>query len=122
LDGAFISAAADDKVPFEIQVTKRWLRQAIVALVLLCRRSYLGIIEFLRDLLGVSISVVTLDKVVRAAARQADVIDRDRDLPGIRVGLHDEIFHSATRVLAGVDAASTYCYLLVAEQHRDVDT
>ena len=25
-------------------------------------------------------------------------------------------------VLAGVDAASTYCYLLVAEQHRDADT
>ena len=25
-------------------------------------------------------------------------------------------------MLAGVDAASTYCYLLVAEQHRDADT
>jgi len=28
----------------------------------------------------------------------------------------------ATPVLAGVDAASTYCYLLAAEQHRDADT
>jgi len=25
-------------------------------------------------------------------------------------------------VLAGVDAQSTYCYLLAAEQHRDADT
>ena len=38
------------------------------------------------------------------------------------MGLHDEIFQGATPVLAGVDAASTYCYLLAAEQHRDADT
>jgi len=36
--------------------------------------------------------------------------------------LHDKIFQGATPVLAGVDAASTYCYLLAAEQHRDADT
>jgi len=38
------------------------------------------------------------------------------------VGLHDEIFHGATPVLAGVDAQSTYCYILAAERHRDADT
>jgi len=38
------------------------------------------------------------------------------------VGLHDEIFQGATPVLAGVDAASTYCYLLAAEHRRDADT
>ena len=38
------------------------------------------------------------------------------------MGLHDEIFQGATPVLAGVDAASTYCYLLMAEQRRDADT
>jgi len=36
--------------------------------------------------------------------------------------LHDEIFQGATPVLASVDAASTYCYLLAAEQRRDADT
>ncbi len=46
----------------------------------------------------------------------------NEDLSGIRVGLHDEIFQGATPVLAGVDAASTYCYLLAAEHHRDADT
>src|SRR3712207_7477138 len=35
---------------------------------------------------------------------------------------HDEIFQGATPVLAGVDAASTYCYLLAAEHRRDADT
>ena len=51
LDEAFNSATADDTVLFEIQVTKRWLRQAIVALALMCRSSYLGILEFMRDVL-----------------------------------------------------------------------
>ena len=37
-------------------------------------------------------------------------------------GLHDETFQGATPVLAGVDAASTYCYLLAAEERRDADT
>jgi hypothetical protein len=35
LDDAFISAGADDEVLFEIQVTKRWLCQVIVALALM---------------------------------------------------------------------------------------
>ncbi len=38
------------------------------------------------------------------------------------MGLHDEIFQGATPVLAGVDAASTYCYILAAEDHRNADT
>jgi hypothetical protein len=39
-----------------------------------------------------------------------------------RVGLHDEIFQGTMPVLAGVDAASTYCYLLAVTEHRDADT
>jgi hypothetical protein len=35
---------------------------------------------------------------------------------------HDELFQDAKPVLAGVDAHSTYCYLLVAEDRRDADT
>jgi hypothetical protein len=119
---AFSSATADDDVLFEVKVTKTWLRQAIVALALMCRGSYLGIIEFMRDLLGISISMGTIHTVLQSAAHQAGVINHGEDLSGIRVGLHDEIFQGATPVLAGVCAASTYCYLLVAADHRDADT
>ena len=122
LDDAFISTAADDTVLFEIQVTKRWLRQVIVALALVCRGSYLGIIEFMRDLLGWPISIGTVHNVLRSAAEQAGVINRGQDLSRIRTGLHDEIFQGEMPVLAGVCAESTYCYLLAAEQHRDADT
>ena len=52
LDDAFSSAAPDEEVLFELAVTKTWLRQVIVALPLICRSSYRGVVEFLRDLLG----------------------------------------------------------------------
>ncbi len=113
LDEAFSPAAPDgEEALFELAVTKAWLRQVIVGLTLICRSSYRGVVEFVRDLLGVPISVACVHDVLQAATRQAGIINRQQDLSGIRVGLHDEIFQGATPVLAGVDAASTYCYLL----------
>src|SRR3954465_8183428 len=122
LDDAFSPATPDEAVLFELVVTKTWLRQVIVALTLICRSSYRGVIEFLRDLLGVPVSLGCVHDVLQAATRQASAVNAEQDLSGIRVGLHDEIFQGATPVLAGVDARSTYCYLLAAEQHRDADT
>src|SRR3954471_17649582 len=122
LDDAFLSAAPEDEVLFEVTVTRTWLRQVIVGLTLICRGSYRGVVEFLRDLLGVSISIGTIHHVLQEATRQAGSINREQDLSGIRAGLHDEIFQGAMPVLAGVDAASTYCYLLAVAEHRDADT
>ena len=122
LDEAFSSATPDEAVLFELAVTKTWLRQVIVALPLICRSSYRGVVEFLRDLLGLPVSLGHVHDVLQAATRQASAVNDEPDLSGIRVGLHDEIFQGATPVLAGVDARSTYCYLLAAEQHRDADT
>ncbi len=69
-----------------------------------------------------SVSVGCVHDVLQAATQEASAVNHDQDLSGIRVGLHDEIFQGAAPVLAGVDAASTYCYLLAAEQRRDADT
>ena len=122
LDDAFLSATAEDEVLFELTVTKAWLRQVIVALPLICHSSYRGVIEFMRDLLGRVHQCGHRSQRASVAARRAGVINHEQDLSGIRVGLHDEIFQGSTPVLAGVDAASTYCYLLVAAEHRDADT
>src|SRR4051795_8922475 len=122
LDGAFSPVVRDDEVLFELAVTGAWLRQVIVGLPLICRSSYRGVVEFLRDLLGLRVSLGHVHDVLQAATRQASALNDEPDLSGIRVGLHDEIFQGATPVLAGVDARSTYCYLLAAEQHRDADT
>jgi hypothetical protein len=122
LGDAFSSTTPDDEVLFELAVTKAWLRQVIIALTLICRSSSRGVVEFLRDLLGVPVSRGCVHDVLQAATRQASAINQGQDLSGIRVGLHDEIFQGATPVLAGVDAQSTYCYLLAAEERRDADT
>ena len=110
LDDAFSSAMPDSAVLFELAVTEAWLRQVIVGLTLICRSSYRGVVEFLRGVLGVPVSVGCVHDVIQAATREASAINQGQDLSRIRVGLHDEIFQGATPVLAGVDAASTYCY------------
>jgi hypothetical protein len=122
LDDVFLSGTPEEGVLFQFTVTKAWLRQVIVALPLICHSAYRGVIEFLRDLLGIPVSLGTVHDVLQSAARRADVINEGEDLSGIRVGLHDEIFQGGTPVLAGIDAGSTYCYLLVAAEHRDADT
>ncbi len=111
LDKAFSPAVPDSEVLFELAVTKAWLRQVIVRLTLICHCLYHGVMEFLRDLLGVSISMGSVHNVLQVATRQASLINQAQDLSGIRVDLHDEIFQDATPVLAGVDAHSTRCYL-----------
>jgi hypothetical protein len=71
---------------------------------------------------GVSISLGTVHNIHQQAAQGAIAINDSIDLSAIQVGLHDEIFQGSQPVLAGIDAASTYCYLLAAEDHRDGDT
>jgi hypothetical protein len=94
----------------------------IVALALIFRGSCRGVIEFMRELLGVSIGVGTIRQVLQSAARTTDVINHEPDLSANHVGRHDELFQDAMPVLAGVDAVSTYCYLLAAADHRDANT
>ena len=67
LDDAFTPTTRDDAVLFELTVTRTWLRQVIVGLALICHSSYRGVVTFLRDLLGVTISVGTVHDVLQAA-------------------------------------------------------
>src|SRR5271156_3642024 len=53
LDDAFAPTGADDQVLFQLPITKHWLKQAALALTLVCHSSYRGVHEFYRDLLGV---------------------------------------------------------------------
>ena len=107
---------------FHLPVTKTWLNQLTLSLTLVCHSSYRGVVELMRDILGVSISEGSVHNLHQVATGRAGAINRAQDLSPIRVGLHDEIFQGNQPVLAGVDANSTYCYLLAAEDHRDADT
>ncbi|WP_218827392.1 hypothetical protein, partial [Caballeronia sordidicola] len=78
--------------------------------------------EFMHDMLGVSISLGTVHNIHQRAAQRAIAVNNSVELSPIRVGLHDELFQGSQPVLAGIDAASTYCYLLATVDHRDGDT
>ena len=113
---------ADDEVLFHLPVTKNWLYQLILGLVLICHSSYRNVVELFRDLFDTSISIGTVHDRLEAASMTAAEINQAQDLSGIEVGLLDEIFQADKPVLVGVDAASTYCYLLRSVDHRDEDT
>ena len=122
LDESFTPSQGDDDILFHLPVTKNWIYQLILGLVLICHSSYRGVVELLRDLFDTSISVGTVHNRLQSATENAVEINQSQDLSGIAVGLHDEIFQANKPVLVGVDAASTYCYLLKSVDHRDEDT
>ena len=119
---AFEPEPKTEKVLFYLPVTKAWLRQLVLALVLIGHSSFRAVVELLRDLFDCSISLGTVHNIVRSAVEPARAISRRLDLAGVRIGAHDEIFQAGKPVLVGVDTASTYCYLLSLEEHRDADT
>ena len=122
LSQAFAPTPKPDEVLFYLPVTKAWLRQLILALVLICHSSARGVVELLRDVFDHPISLGTVHNIVHSAVEPARAISRRYDLAPVRIGAHDEIFQALHPVLVGVDTASTYCYLLSLEDHRDAVT
>ncbi len=123
LEHAFTPATqTSEPVLFWLPVTKTWLQQLVLALVLLCHSSLRGVQELLQDLLDYPLSLGTIHNILHRAVVTARHITRQQDLSGVHLGAHDEIFQARHPVLVGADADSTYCYLLSIEEHRDADT
>src|SRR5208337_1439888 len=113
---------ASDKVLFYLPVTKAWLRQLVLGLVLICHSSTRSVVELLRDLFDYRISLGKVHNIVHSAVPHAGKITQRYDLSSILIGLLDEIHQGGDPVLVGVDARSTFCFLLSLEEHRDADT
>ena len=122
LEKEFNQPKDESDILYWIPVTKDWIFQVILGLIFICHSSYRGVVEFLRDLFDYPISVGTVHNRVQSVVPQAQEINQSQDLSGVKVGLKDEIFQSRLPVLAGIDAFSTYCYLLAGAEHRDEDT
>src|SRR5271165_5830901 len=122
LQQAFEPPSPRDDVLFYLPVTKAWLQQLVLALVLICHSSYRGVVELLGDLFDHPMSLGTVHNIVRSAVPQARWINQQYDLSAVGIGTHDEIFQASDPVLVGVDTASTFCYLLSLEDHRDAET
>jgi hypothetical protein len=123
LDEAFsLDEAAADDVLFYLPVTKAWLRQLVLALILICHSAIRGVVELLRDLFNYPISVGTVHNIVDQVVTRARQHNDAQELSRVRIGAHDEIFQTGRPVLVGADVASTFCYLLSLEEHRDAET
>src|SRR4051794_28216683 len=112
----------DDRVLFYLPVTKAWIRQLVLALILIAHCSYRGVTELLRDLFDYHLAVGTVHNIAARAVATARRVNERQDLSRVRIGADDEIFQAGRPVLVGVDTESTYCYLLSQEAHRDADT
>lgn len=122
LDEAFAPCPDDDKVLFQLPITKHWLKQAALGLTLICHSSFRGVHEFYRDLLGVNMAVGTVHNVVRDAIDKARLHNLGQNLANVKIAGLDEIFQHRQPVLVGADIRSTYCFLLSREDQRDGDT
>jgi len=122
LHQAFAPPPAADAVLFHLPVTKPWIEQLVLGLVLTCHSSYRGVVELLGDLFDYPVALGTVHNIVTSAIPQARRLNQQYDLSTIAIGAHDEIFQADAPVLVGVDTASTFCYLLSLEDHHDAET
>jgi hypothetical protein len=122
LNQAFSPAEASNEVLFYLPVTQLWLNQLVICLILVCHSSYRGVVRLMQDLLDTSMSTGFIHNLLKTTASQAAQINISQDLSLIKVGLLDELFQGNQPVLTGIDADSTYCYLLAEAQHRDETT
>lgn len=124
LEQAFRTKKPEDNavsVLFHLPVTKEWIAQFVLAQILIARCPYQGVIEIFRDLFNYDISKGTIHNIVYRALDLSKIINRQQDLSGVTVGLHDEIYQAGDPVLAGVCAHTTYCYLLSLEESCDAN-
>jgi hypothetical protein len=122
LADAFDPAPEEDAVLFQLPVTKQWLRQFTLGLVLIGHCPLRGVVELLRDFFDYDLSLGTVHNIGQSAVASARQVNDRQALNGVRVGAHDEIFQHRQPVLVGVDAHTSYCYLLRLEDQRDGDT
>lgn len=123
LDEAFAEAADEDRVLFQLAVTKGWLRQLVLAQALIGHTSYRGVAEIIEAVFGLpGPSVGTVHNILAEVLPRARAINGATELDGIGVGAHDEIYQARRPVLVGADVRSTYCYLLAEEDSADETT
>jgi hypothetical protein len=124
LEEAFApSSPEEERILFHLPVTKNWIRQFVLAQVLLGHTSFRGVMEILDSVLDYrEISLGTIHNIVAEALPRARAANEAMDLSAIRVGAHDEIYQARRPVLVGADVPSTYCYLLAEEDHCDETT
>ncbi|WP_455289932.1 hypothetical protein [Cupriavidus necator] len=81
LDALFSpSTTADDEtVLFHLPVTRQWIQRATIGLSLIGHASQRGVVEFMRDIIGVSTSVGSVQALLQGIAQRAMAINEGTD-------------------------------------------
>lgn len=122
LQDAFKEKDDESDVLFYLPVTKLWLGQFILSLILVCHCSYRGVKDILGSMFDYSISTGSIHNIIQDRVEDVKKLHENEDLSRIRTGAPDEIFQGGKPVLAACDTRSLYCYLLQSAEHRDGDT
>jgi hypothetical protein len=123
IDNVFdIGPSSSGDVLYHLPITKAWITQLVIALMLLGHTPYRNIAMIVKDLFDYDISEGTIHTIFIDAVDQARTINSSEQLSSIEVTGNDELFHHNKPVLSGIDGRSLYCYLLASENRRDEDT
>ena len=122
LQETFDPSVDDGDVLFYLPVTKHWLRQVVLSLMLICHSSMRGVVEFFAAVFDHPMALGTVHNIMTESVLQSREVSLREELSTIREGAHDEIFQRRHPILVGCDVHSTYCYLLVQEDNRDGTT
>lgn len=113
---------SDEKVLFYLPITKAFIQQFVIALLFYCHAPFRGVQSLLSNVFDYSLSLGSIHNIVNSVIPKARELNEQPDLSNISTCAHDEIFQAGRPVLAGVDAQSTYCYLLAQVDNRDETT
>ena len=96
IDQAFGETAFDeDKVLYHLPVTKAWIKQLALCLMLHGRASFRGIRQIMKDALDYDISPSSVHNITADAKQSAAHINMNQDLSSVKLAAHDEIFHQS---------------------------
>ena len=110
------------KVPV-LELDKKTIDRIVLSLTLDCQSPAKGIMRFFETVIvEKTVSAGYISGVIADAANRARAFDDQIDLSGIRQGVNDEIFQCGVPVLTGVDAETTYTYLLEEASDRTAET
>lgn len=107
--GQAFTTTDDDKVMFYFPISKKTICTIVILLHLTCRSTYRHIIEFLRDLVGIDISIGSVSNIINGAAITAGEINKREELSSVKIASSDEVFHRNQPIMATVDIPSRYC-------------
>lgn len=120
---AFVEESPPE-VLFSLPVTKAWLEQATLVLLLNCHSSYRGVLRFFETLLHTKRSLGWIHNLVAQTIEKVNILEEQEQLylQSLHSVTFDEIFQGGHPVLVGVDLDSSYCFLLEQTEKRDQKT